>query len=55
MSSRREGQKYHHFKNFFYLTSKIFNFMHSFLKKGKTKKAATQTSRIGGSVALASK
>ena len=38
MSSQRKGQKYNLFKNYFYLTSKIFDFMHSFLKKGKTKK-----------------
>ena len=41
MSSQRKGQKYNLFKNYFYLTSKIFDFMHSFLKKGKTKNRYT--------------
>ena len=38
ISSQREGLKIQPFQKLFYLTSKIFDFMHSFLKKGKTKK-----------------
>lgn len=38
ISRQREGLKIQPFQKLFYLTSKIFDFMHSFLKKGKTKK-----------------
>ena len=38
ISSQREGLKIQPFQKLFYLTSKIFDFMQGFSKKGKTKK-----------------
>ena len=50
ISSHREGQNITISKNFFYLTSKIFDFMHSFLKKGKTKKPLHRHQKSAGAL-----